>query len=289
MNEAAKKAANPNAPYTPDEIIADALACAKAGAAIVHFHGRNADGSESSRAEDFRAVLAGVRAGSDLTVHPTLGRFRGGAGPEERLSNIEELSLRSNLKPDIAPLDMGSNNVDFWDAGAADFSGGGFVYANSTADLRLMAGRLRDWGVKPQLAIWSVPNLRLMGAFIEAGLVAEPAFAVVFLAGERFLGGHPATSAGLRAYVDNLPKRRVAWSVMAHEANLLPLVPEIIGLGGHVSIGLGDYAYRELGAPTNADLVRRVVEIARAMGREVATPAEARAMLNITDAPKRAH
>jgi 3-keto-5-aminohexanoate cleavage enzyme len=278
MNEAARKADNANVAYTPGEIVADALACAEAGAAVVHFHARKADGAESNRIEDYREILSGVRAGCDVMVHPTLGLFHG-AGPDQRLAHIRDLSEASNLRPDVAPLDMGSNNVDLWDPDHHAFPRDGFVYTNSTADLRSMAGQLTGWGVKPQLAIWSVPNLRLMGAFMDAGLLSEPAFPVLFLAGETFLGAHPATSAGLRAFVDNLPRRRVEWSVLAHQADMMPLVPEIIALGGHISIGLGDYAYPELGRPTNADLVRRVSEIARTMGRETATPGEAREML----------
>jgi uncharacterized protein (DUF849 family) len=278
MNEAAKKADNPNVPYTPDEIVADALACAEAGATAVHFHARNADGTESNRIEDYRQVLAGVRAKSDVMVHPTLGLFHG-ADPDQRLAHIRDLSENSNLKPDIAPLDMGSNNVDRWDLEAGDFRGEGFVYRNTTADLRVMAERLKAWGVKPEIALWNVANGRLMGRFIDAGLLKEPVLAVLTLGGEEHPWGHPATSAGLRAYVDNLPDRRIEWTVLGHGANLVRLAPEIISLGGHISIGLGDYSYAEFGRPSNAELVRRVAEIARTMGREVATPRQAREML----------
>lgn len=279
MNEGARKAANPNVPYTPGEIVEDAVACAEAGASIVHFHARNEDGTESNRIEDYREILAGIRSRCDVLIHPTLGRFQGDAGPDERLSHIHDLSNLSNLKPDIAPLDLGSNNIDMFDTETNEFRGGGFVYVNRTENLRTMASRLKGWNVKPQLAIWSVPNLRLMGAMIDAGLLNEPVFPSLFLAGEGFLGAHPATSAGLRAFIDNLPKKRIEWSVLVHADNMLPLVPEIIGMGGHISIGLGDYAFPEIGQPTNADLVRRITEIAHLMGREIATPAEARAML----------
>lgn len=279
MNELAKKADNPHVAYTPEEIVADALACAEAGAAVVHFHARQADGSESNRVEDYRAAVTGIRAGCDVLIHTTLGRFRGAAA-DERLEHIEALSAASGEKPDIAPLDMGSSNIDFWDPQAKAFVREGRVYLNNSEDLKLMAGRLKGWGVKPQTSLWTVANARLMGAFVEAGLIAEPVYAVCYLAGDSFLAGHPATSAGLRAFVDNLPPRRIEWSVLGLQTNLLDLVPEIIALGGHLSIGLGDYAYPELGRPANADLVRRVTEIARSMGREVASPAEARAMLS---------
>jgi uncharacterized protein (DUF849 family) len=277
-NESAKKQDNGHVPFTPDEIIADAVACAEAGATVYHFHARDADGTESNRVEDYRQVLAGVRARADVMIHPTLGLFRG-AEPAQRLAHVRDLAENSNLKPDIAPLDMGSNNVDRWDPERGDFRGEGFVYKNTTADLRVMAERLKAWGVKPEIALWNVANGRLMGRFIDAGLLVEPVLTLLTLAGEDFPWGHPATSAGLRAYVDNLPDRRIEWTVLAHGANLLQLAPEIIALGGHVSIGLGDYAYPELDRPSNAELVRRVVEIARTMGREVATPREGRELL----------
>lgn len=280
MNEGARKEANPNVPYRPEEIVADALACAAAGASIVHFHARNADGSESNAVEDYCAIISGIRARSDVLVHPTLGLFQG-ASAEQRLAHVRHLCEVAGLKPDIAPLDMGSNNIDLWDAEKAEFRNAGYVYANPTGDLRHMASRMTGWGIRPQLAIWSLANLRLSRAFIDAGLLAEPIYAALFLAGEGFLGGHPATLAGLRAYVENLPDRRIEWSVLCHGADLLDLVPEIVRLGGHLSIGLGDNAYPALGYPANADIVRRVGEIARSLGREIASPAEARTMLGL--------
>jgi uncharacterized protein (DUF849 family) len=280
MNEIAPKSANPNVPYTPEEIAADAIACAEAGAAAVHFHGRNADGSESNDPEHYKAAIGAIRARCDLLIHTTLGRFQG-APPEERLSHIEAMVTESNLRPDIAPLDMGSNNVDIWDPQAKAFQGDGYVYTNSTRDLTLMAERLRAWGVKPQASLWTLSHARLMGGFIEAGLLDGPVWAICYLAGERWLFGHPATPAGLRAFTENLPAGNIEWSVLGADVNMLRMAPEIIAQGGHISFGLGDYAYEEFGRPSNAELVRKLVAIAEAMGREVATPQEARAILGI--------
>ena len=233
----------------------------------------------SNDIQDYCEIIGGIRARSHVMVHPTLGLFHG-APPEQRLAHVRHLCEVAGLKPDIAPLDMGSNNIDLWDPAKAEFRNQGYVYANPSADLRHMASRMTEWGVRPQLAIWSLANLRMAAAFIDAGLLAEPAYPVLFLAGEGFLGGHPATLAGLRAFVDNMPARRMEWSVLCHGGDMLEFVPEVVRMGGHVSIGLGDFAHPGLGQPSNAQLVARVVNIAREQGREVATPDEARELLD---------
>jgi len=271
MNEAAQKVDNPNVPYTPDEIVTDALDCAEAGAAIVHFHGRNADGSETSDPEVYRQIVSGIRAESDVLVHPTLGQFFGGAGPDQRMAHIEALA-EMGLAPDMAPLDTGSNNIDVFDWASSEFVGDGQVYVNTGANLRYMAGRLREWGVRPQLCSWSIPNLRLAGAFLAAGLVPAPAFVTLVLS-----GGNGVM--GLRAYLDNMPDEAMEWSVLCGGKEVFDLMPTILREGGHVSAGLGDTTYASLGQPTNADIVRKLVAIAQEHGREIATPEEARKML----------
>ena len=95
-------------------------------------------------------------------------------------------------------------------------------------------------------------------------------------------GGHPGTVRGLEAFLDFLPmQRRIEWSVLCKHGNLLPAAMASLARGGHVSIGLGDYPYLELGMPTNADLVAEVARMARNVGREVATPSEVRAALEM--------
>ena len=280
MNEAARKDRNPNVPYTPDEIIADAIACAQAGAAIVHFHARDAEGRESNKVDDYRRIIGAIRDQCDVLIHPTLGGFRDGAGPDERLLHVRAL-CDAGLVPDIAPLDMGSNNVDIFDAEKGRFVGDGFVYVNATANLRLMAERLRSWGVRPQHAIWSIPDLRLAGAFLQASLVRLPGYCMLLLAGEGFLGGHPATAAGLRAFLDNMPAQPMEWSAMCFGGEIFGNLPLILAEGGHIALGLGDDPYASLGQPTNADIVRAAARAAREAGRDIAAPAEAREMLGM--------
>jgi 3-keto-5-aminohexanoate cleavage enzyme len=88
---------------------------------------------------------------------------------------------------------------------------------------------------------------------------------------------------GLQAHLDFLPKDKdVEWTVVNFGGNLFALAGAIIQLGGHISIGLGDYTYNEIGMPTNAELVSRIAQMARDLGREVATPEEAKAILGMT-------
>jgi 3-keto-5-aminohexanoate cleavage enzyme len=278
INETTKRTVNPNIPYTPDEIIADALACAAAGASIVHFHARTPDGGESNDPAVYRAVITAVRAKSDILIHTTLGQFDS-TDAAQRTAHVAELS-RTGAKPDIAPLDMGSFNVDIFDPKTRDFvPGTSFIYTNPTDNLRAMADQLRGFGIKPQAVPWSVPSGRLMQAFLDAGLLEAPAFAGFILTGETIMAAHPTSLRGIEAYVDLCTDERIAWSMMSYGANLIPLVPDIARMGGHVSIGLGDYPYLELGQPTNADVVRAVADASRAADREVATPAETRAIL----------
>jgi 3-keto-5-aminohexanoate cleavage enzyme len=101
-----------------------------------------------------------------------------------------------------------------------------------------------------------------------------------YLTGGGIFAGHPATHAGLQAHTAFLPNNHhIQWSACAVGASLLPMTETIIRSGGHVSIGLGDHAFEELGQPTNADIVHLVAEQARSLGLEVATPSQARAML----------
>lgn len=271
---------NPNVPYGPSEIAEDAVACRDAGAAVLHFHARKPDGAPEHAAESYAETVARIREGSDILVHPTLGYVTLDQPAEERLAHIIEMTKDEARAPHFAPMDMGSVNVDRYNAQARRFETGSLVYKNSTETLAYFAENLRAARLKPYLVSWNVGFTRYMSAFLDMGLLDEPTYLCFCLTDNTFLGGHPGTLKGLQAHLDFLPPdRRVEWTVCNFGGNLFGLAAAIIGQGGHISIGLGDYIYGELGQPTNADLVRRVVEIARDLGREVATPAEAKHIL----------
>ena len=273
---------NAHVPYTPDEITADAIACRNAGAAVLHFHARKPDGAPDHATETYAKVVRSIRQSSDILVHPTLGDVTIDAGPEKRLAHILDMMKDPATGPHMAPADMGSLNVDVYNPQARRFETHERVYKNSTKTLAYLCENMRKAGVKPYLSCWNIGFTRCVSAFIDMGLIDEPAYVGFILTDNTFLGGHPGTLKGLQAHLDFLPAdKRIVWTVVNYGGNLLALAGAIIAMGGHISIGIGDYTYPELGQPRNADLVRRVVQIARDVGREVATPEETKRILGI--------
>lgn len=282
INEYALRAGNPHIPYSVDEIVRTAVAVRKAGAAILHYHGRGTDGSPDTSAETNAAIIRRVRAETDLLVLPTLGFIANDIAAERRIDTVATLAQDPATRPDIAPIDTGSANLEEWDAVAASFGQADRLYVNTTASLIHYARTLRAAGVKPKMVSWSVGFTRRAMAMMDAGLIAEPGYLLFHLTGGRFLTGHPPTVEGLMAHLAFLPKdRRVQWTVNCLGGNLLPLVPAIAQLGGHVAIGIGDYPYPELDLPDNARLVTEAARLAGLAGRVPATPAEAGRILGI--------
>ena len=284
VNEYATRDENPNVPWTPEEIARDAVAVREAGASILHFHARKGNGAPDHSFETYAAVIRGIRDASDLMVHPTLGQITI-QGDEARVAHIPRLAEDPRLRPEFASLDLGSTNIDIYDPAAKRFSSTNKAYVNTTGTLIHIAQTFKKMGVRPVVACWSIPFVRTMEAFFDMDLLPSPAYALLIHTGGGQFGGHPPTLAGLRAFLDVLPPGRpIEWSVSSKPGNLFPTAAQAIQLGGHVAIGIGDNPYTELGAPTNAELVRRIVEMAKSYGREVATPDEARHMLGIVPA-----
>ena len=283
-NEYAMRDRNPLVPWNPDELAEDAAECREAGAAIYHFHPRGPGGEAAFDFESYRQPVVRIRSRCDLLVYPTLGAFDRARPAPERLEPILALA-EAGQAPDIAPMDMGSTNVDRFDAARGWFTTQERTYINTHATLRHFAEQLRGAGVKPQLVCWNLPMLRSACAFIRAGLIEQPAWIYLGMS-EASLAHHPGTPRGMMALVDFLPEDlRHEWTVSLNGGNLLPLAALAITLGGHVSIGIGDHPYDELGSGSNAlrnaDLVRRVAALARDCGRAPATPADARQMLGM--------
>ncbi len=273
---------NVNVPYTPEEIARDAVACREAGAAILHFHARKKDGSPEHDTASYADTVRRIRQSSDILVHPTLGYVTLDDSAEKRLAHVLEMAKDPATGPHFAPADMGSVNVDRYNDQARRFETTNLIYKNSTATLTYFTENIRRVGLKPYLVSWNIGFTRYIDAFMDMGLIDGPAFVCFCLTDNTWLGGHPGTLKGLQAHLDFLPRDKdIAWTVVNFGGNLFALAGAIIQLGGHISIGLGDYTYREIGMPTNAELVARIAQMARDLGRDVATPEEAKAILGM--------
>lgn len=280
VNEYMMRDTNPHVPWTAEELARDAAAIQAEGASILHFHARKPDGAPAHDYETYRDAVQGIRQASDLLIHSTLGQNTV-AGDDARMAHIVRLAAEG-LAPDFASVDLGSTNIDIWDPVAKAYTSTTKTYVNSTATLTHLLRSFKAVGVRPVIACWSIPFLRTIEPFFEMGLLSGPLYVLLIHTGGGQLGGHPPTAAGLRAFLDHMPDRPIHWAVCSKPGNLFPNAATAIQQGGHVSIGVGDHDYAELGTPTNAELVRRIVELAHACGREVATPDEARRALAVT-------
>lgn len=278
INEYMPRSANPNVPFTTQEIASEAAKAREAGASIVHFHARDASGSPAHGAEAYAEAIRAIRASCDCLVYPTLGQITKDGG---RLDHIEALARDPATKPDIAPIDTGSTNIDRYDAAEKRFLSDSMTYRNDTGSLIEFATRLPKMGVKPHFVSWNVAFTRAFAALHEMGLVEDVPYLMFELTDHGILGGHPGTVKGLLAHLEFLPTFPLEWTVCNKIGNLTAPAAAAIEMGGHVSVGLGDYGWPELGTPNNGDVVGLIAKIARAMGREIATPDEAREMLGM--------
>ncbi|WP_299860590.1 3-keto-5-aminohexanoate cleavage protein [uncultured Hoeflea sp.] len=283
VNELATRLGNPHVPFLPREIIADAKRCFDAGASVFHYHGRKEDGAPDHTSEFYLETNAGIRAQSDILIHPTLGYVANDADARERFAAVEAMMLSPDTAPDFAPMDCGSVNVDWWNPVTGSYDTTDLIYKNSTATLLYFAERIDQFGLKPYLVSWNVSFTRQIEQFLKMGVLRGPAYICFCMTDEIIFAGHPGTQAGLDAHTAFLPKDfETVWTVVNYKGDLFQLTEKIIRQGGHISIGLGDYAYMD-GAQhmTNAQVIDRIVAQARSLGREPATVTETRDILQM--------
>jgi 3-keto-5-aminohexanoate cleavage enzyme len=251
----------PNLPVTTEAIVAEALAAWRAGAAVIHLHARDEDGTPTQDAERFRALVEPIRAaGCDAILNLSTGTAGGRSVRDERLAPL-------TLRPEMASFDCGSINF------------GDRVFEGDVPFLRRMAATFRQSSTRPELECFDTGHVGLALQLREEGLLDDPLVVQLVL-------GVPGS--GVPATVEQVEHLRrllppfCPWSVCAIGAAQLPLNVHCILAGGHVRTGLEDNLLYARGDPAdNARLVRRVVRLARELQRPVATPDEAREILGI--------
>jgi uncharacterized protein (DUF849 family) len=279
LNEQSSKAANPHVPVSAEECAADALAVAEAGAAIVHFHARDpASGALLSPGTETYAEAMRLinEERPDLLVYPT---YSGGASPAERFAHVAALADDPGARLRSATIDPGAMIFSFFDPESRTIRGDG-VFAVTHADLEYFLRLAADKGIQYSVVVREPGHVRITVAAHRMGWMTGTVLFKLNLADDA-LWGLPPSEAAVDTYLgivpDDVPYTYMAYTYGPSHWAMAQLA---IDRGAHVRVGLGDNPVEADGAQlTNAELVRRVVEMAAAAGREPATPTEARALL----------
>ena len=232
INEYAMREHNPHVPYSPAEIADDAAACAREGASLIHYHARDpVSGAPSADAALYVDTVRRIKRDSDLLTMPTLGAWWL-PSVEARIAHVVEMAKDPLTRPEFAPIDMATSNVDIYDPKARKFKTEETVYINTTKTWRYFADTMKAAGVKPMQALWNVSSVRATEAFVDMGIFTEPLYCEVVLTADWLLSGHPGTVKGMQAMLDFMPARQNwQWAVMCAGGNLLPLVAAALERG----------------------------------------------------------
>lgn len=250
---------NPNVPYTVEEIGREAEAAYKAGASIIHLHVRYDDGTPTQDKERFRVCIEEIkRRCPDVIIQPSTGGAVG-MSDEERLQPVE-------LLPEMASLDCGTLNF-----------GGDEIFVNTENTIKNFGRVMIEKGVKPEIEVFDKGMVDYAIRFSKEGYILEPMH-FNFVLGVQMA----ATARDLAFMVDSIPAGST-WTVTGIGRHEMPMAAIGIAMGGHVRVGFEDNVYLERGvlAKSNGELVEKVVRLAKELGREIATPDEAREILGI--------
>ena len=260
-----RKREYPAVPEQPCEIADAAARCAAAGATSVHLHARAADGEPTYRRERYAEVIRAVRAAAPHLVICVSTSGRQFTSFDHR---SEVLALEGDAAPDLASLTLGSLNFPQQ------------ASVNPPDTIRGLASAMQDRGIVPELEIFDVGMIDYAHYLIDRG-VLRPPFVFNLLLGS--LGTIGATTANLAMLVERLP-RGAYWQAAGIGRAQWPMNALGVVMGGHVRTGLEDNLYMDRAKQvpaTNDALVRRVVALASAVGRPIATPADARRLMGL--------
>ena len=271
---------HPEVPVTPEQISNAAIAAAKAGASVAHIHVRDPETGLGSRDVNlFKEVVERIRnSETDVVINLTAGM--GGdwvpseenpsmpgpgtdmIGPEERLAHVKE------IHPEICSLDCGTMN----------FGNGNEIYISPPGYLREMASMIQEWGVKPELEVFELGQIRFAKQMIKEGLINEPPMFQICLG---IPWGAEQTVDSMKVMKDELPTN-ASWASFGIGRMQMPMAAAAVAMGGNVRVGLEDNLYLEKGVlASNDQLVSRVIEIIQRMGGRVLSPQETRDKLKL--------
>ncbi len=255
------KEQNPAVPYTVEEIVREAKSAVDAGAAIVHLHVREDDGTPTQSKARFKECMDAIyKVCPDVIIIPSTGGAVG-MSAEERLQPTE-------LMPEMATLDCGTCNF------------GDDVFENTMPMMRAFGKRMMENNIKPEYECFEMGHLDTVLNMARKGQVPGAPMQFNFVLGVP--GCTPATAQNLAWLVNAIPAGST-WTATGIGRNAFTLAAAAIVMGGNVRVGFEDNLNLERGvlAKSNGELVAKVVRIAKELGRPVATSAEAREILSL--------
>lgn len=277
-------------PITPDQIAENAIQAYQSGAAVAHIHMRDPEtGRPSPNLDLFEEVFTKVKSKCDIILAPTTG---GGFGmtPEERVGVV------SRFKPELASFNMGSMNFalfqvldrmkEFKFSWEREYlaSTEDYIFANTFKTMKFFVKIFNESRTKPELEIFDAGMISNTAFLIQRGFLKPPVY-LQFVLG--ILGGISATMENL-FYLRDAARREIGegnfvWSVCAASRSQMPLCTTALLMGGNARVGMEDALWVSKGVPakSNADLVAKIIRIAREFDIEPATPEEARQMLTL--------
>jgi 3-keto-5-aminohexanoate cleavage enzyme len=255
---------NPNLPLTPEEIAEDVRRCSEAGASLFHVHARDSLGKPTLDIYMFKRIVNKVKSlAPDGIIQLSTGA-RAGKDWDDRTNPVR-------LLPEMASFTTGSSNLP------------GIVYENSPPFIEYLAGIFKETGVKPEIEVFEVGMISNAVYLQKKGLIDAP-FHFDFVLGAP--GSMAGTVRNLVFLSDSIPAGST-WTVAGIGKAEIPLATAAVAMGGHVRVGLEDNLYMPDGSSaSNPGLVEKVVRIAKEMGRDIATPDEARSILSLNPGHK---
>jgi uncharacterized protein (DUF849 family) len=281
---------SPYLPVTAAQIAASAIGAAQAGAAILHLHARHPDtGRPSADPEHWAGFLPAIKAGTDAVVNMT-------TGGSAVMTLDQRLAAPKANAPEMCSLNMGSMNFALypmidriaqfnhdWEKPFLENSDD-VVFKNTPRDIaHVLAEMGQARGARFEFECYDISHLTMLKHFADRGLIQGPLF-LQFVFG--VLGGMPAEPeilTLLKRTADRLFDESYQFSVLAAGRAQIPMATMAAAMGGHVRVGLEDNLYISKGvlAKSNAEQVDLIGEIVTRLGRTIATPDEARAMLRL--------
>ena len=274
-------------PVSASEIAEAAIGAAEAGAAVVHLHARNPDdGRPDQTPEAFAPFLQVIKQASNVVVNITTG-----GAPTMTIE--ERIRPAQTHRPEIASLNMGSMNFGLfpmlqrfpnlahqWER---DYVGNkDIIFNNSFGQIEHIVTTLGALGTRFEFECYDTAHLYNLKYFLDQGLVKGPLFIQTVFGLMGGIGAHPDDVMHMKRTADRLFGDEYRWSVLGAGKNQLPIAAMAAAMGGHVRVGLEDSLWAGPGqlARSNAEQVGKARQIIEGLGLELATPDEAREILD---------